>query len=310
MLRRSLVLGALVAAAIAPSSPPATAQDIKAEVPVIRVGILGGENEADRLTNFSCWKAILETEFGVPVELYPAADYAGVMQGLIAKQLDVAGLGAAGYAGIYTQDPNAVEPIATTEQTDGSTGYYSVMIVRADSGIQNLGQLKGKSLAFADPNSTSGYLVPEFQLTEMGMKPEEYFGRTGFAGGHEQAVVALLNGQYDAAATWASGIGEESQGYSSGNLRKMVDKGALKMSDIRVVWKSALIPNGPEVIRKDLPEAFKTKYVELLMGLPERDPACFQATQGGEFTKFVPITVQAYEPIIKMSQEQDAGRRG
>ena len=47
-----------------------------------RIGILGGENEADRLKNYACWAEIIENELGVPAELYPAADYAGVMQGL------------------------------------------------------------------------------------------------------------------------------------------------------------------------------------------------------------------------------------
>jgi phosphonate transport system substrate-binding protein len=98
------------------------------------------------------------------VELFPASDYAGVMQGLLAGQLEFAGLGSAGYAGIYLQDPDAVEPLYTTMQIDGSLGYYSVMYTLADSGIESLADMEGRSLAFADPNSTSGYLVPSFEL--------------------------------------------------------------------------------------------------------------------------------------------------
>src|SRR3546814_520787 len=209
------------------SSPAQAADDWRKQVPVFRVGILGGENEADRLKNYACFKDIMSERLGIPVELYPASDYAGVMQGLISKNLEYAGLGSAGYAGIHVQDPEAVEPLLTTQQIDDSTGYYSVLYVRADSPYKTLEDLKGKSLAFADPNSTSGYLVPAFELKENGFKPDEFFGRPGFAGGHEQGVVAVLNNQYDAGVTWTSGVGDYNKGYSASNLAKMVEKGAL-----------------------------------------------------------------------------------
>ena len=54
-----------------------------------------------------------------------------------------------------SQNADAVEPILTTVQTDGSTGYYSIMVARKDSGITTLADLKGKKLGFADPDSTS-----------------------------------------------------------------------------------------------------------------------------------------------------------
>jgi phosphonate transport system substrate-binding protein len=77
------------------------------------------------------------------------------------------------------------------------------MVVRADSGITNLEQMRGKSLAWADANSTSGYLIPRFALRRGGIAVDgnAYFSRTGFAGGHEQGVVAVLQRQYDAAVT-------------------------------------------------------------------------------------------------------------
>jgi phosphonate transport system substrate-binding protein len=307
MIRRTLMLAALGATMLAGA---AVAQDWKSMVPVIRVGILGGENEADRLKNYACWKDHLTKRFGVPVELYPAADYAGVMQGLIADQLEVAGLGPSGYAGIVVQDPEAVEVVGVQQQTDGGLGYFSVLVVRADSGIRSIEDMKGKSLAFADPNSTSGYLVPAFELREKGYDPATHFGRTGFAGGHEQAIIALLNKQYDGAVTWISGQGEESKGFTSGNLRKMVDKGALDMKDIRIVWRSTVIPNGPDVIRKELPAAFKAAYKELLMGLPKTDPECFNKIQGGDFAGLAEMPPGFYDLIIKMRQDAAKARRG
>lgn len=298
-------ISALLACATALTPIAATAQDAdwRDEVPVFRIGLLGGENEADRLRDHACQEAYLEERLGVDVELFPASDYAGVMQGLLAGQLEFAGLGSAGYAGIYLQDPEAVRPLYTTMQIDGSLGYYSVMYTRADSGITTLEEMEGHSLAFADPNSTSGYLVPLAELRGMDIEPEAFFSETGFGGGHEQAVIAVLNGQYDAGVTWTSGVGDITQGYSRGNLRAMVDNGLLDMNDIQIIWQSNLITNGPRVIRADLPQELQDLVMGAMMQLQTTDRACFDAINDGESMGYWPITSAFYEPIINMRRD-------
>ena len=301
MIRQSLA--AALAAATALTAVPAFAQnaDWREEVTVFRIGLLGGENEADRLREYSCQQEYLSERLGIEVELFPASDYAGVMQGLLAGQLEYAGLGSSGFAGIYLQDPDAVEPLFTTMQIDGSLGYYSMMYARADSGIESLEDMEGKSLAFADPNSTSGYLVPSFELAnEEGIDMDSYFSETGFGGGHEQAVVAVLNGQYDGGVTWSSGVGDKAEGYSRGNLRSMVDKDMLDMDELNIIWQSNLITNGPNVIRKDLPQELKDMVAGAMLRLPVEDPECFQAIAQGDARGYFPVGVDFYMPIINM----------
>lgn len=304
------VFGGLAVAAIALTAvvSPAAA-DWREEVPVFRIGILGGENESDRLREHACQKDYLEERLGVPVELFPASDYAGVLQGLLAGQLEFAGLGSSGYAGIVLQDEDAVEPLYTTMQIDGSLGYYSVMYSRRDSGITSLEEMEGHSLAFADPNSTSGYLVPSYELAnEEGIDMEAYFSETGFGGGHEQAVVAVLNEQYDAGVTWTSGVGDINQGYSRGNLRSMVDKGMLNMDEIQIIWQSNLITNGPRVIRSDVPQELKDLVMGAMMSLQTTDRDCFDLINDGESMGYWPINHEFYLPIINMRRELQGAR--
>jgi phosphonate transport system substrate-binding protein len=307
MIKQTFAVLAMGATAL--TSTAAMAQDWREDVPVFRIGLLGGENEADRLREHACQEAYLEERLGVDVELFPASDYAGVLQGLLAGQLEFAGLGSSGYAGIHLQDPDAVEPLYTTMQVDGSLGYYSVMYTRADSGIESLEDMEGRSLAFADPNSTSGYLVPSYELAnEEGLDLETYFSETGFGGGHEQAVVAVLNGQYDAGVTWTSGVGDINQGYSRGNLRSMVDKDMLDMSEINIIWQSNLITNGPRVIRTDLPQELKDLVMGAMMQLQVQDRECFDAINDGESMGYWPINHEFYEPIINMRRELEGQR--
>jgi len=307
---KTKALAALLVTSTALSAFPLTASaDWRSELPVFRIGLLGGENEADRLRNNECLATALSERLGIPVEMFPAPDYAGVMQGLLAEQLEYSALGASAYAGIYLQDPEAVEPIFVSAESDGSTGYIAVMYTRADSGITSMDELEGKSLAYADPNSTSGYLVPRFELKRAGIDDEEYFARTGFGGGHEQAVVAVLQGQYDAGVTWASGQGEASDGYTRGNLRRMIDNGLLDMADLNIIWESPIIPNGPVVLRQNIPQEAKDIVSDYLANQLEQDPECYYDVSFGEGQGWVAVDHSFFEGVVAMREEELRGSR-
>jgi phosphonate transport system substrate-binding protein len=288
---KTLLLAGVAFAALA---TPVLAQD------VLRIGLLGGENEADRLADNQCLIDKLPAALGVKeVQLFPAADYDGVVQGLLGGTLDVAGLGASAYAKVYLADPNAVEPFLTNVQTDGSTGYYSIGLARKDSGITTISEAKGKRLGYADPDSTSGYLIPLVTLPEtLGAKPDEFFGSTEFGGGHENVVLGLLDDKFDVVTTWGSGVGEFSEGYTSGNIRSMVDKGMLDMEDVVEVWRSPLIPNGPLVMRTGLDQELKDKIIAFYTALPTEDYDCFRSIENGDFSGYTPVTADFYQPII------------
>lgn len=274
----------------------AKAEDLKE----FRIGIMGGENEADRLRSYQCLADKLPAVLGVEkVSLFPAADYDGVVQGLLGGTLDYAELGASAYAKVHLTNASAAEPILTTVQTDGSKGYYSLMVARKDSGITKLEDLKGKKLGFADPDSTSGYLIPLVTLPKtIGMPVKEFFAETGFGGGHENLVLEVLKGTFDAGTTFGSGVGDFKTGYTSGNLKKMVDKGVLNMDDLVELWRSPMIPNGPLVVRSSLNDDMKSKFKQFMLDLPKTDAACFAAIEGGDFQGFTEVNNDFYQPII------------
>jgi phosphonate transport system substrate-binding protein len=130
------------------------------------------------------------------------------------------------------------------------------------------------------------------------MPVDKFFSETGFGGGHENLVLEVLKGTFDAGTTWASGVGEFEDGYTSGNLAKMVDKGILDMDDLVQLWQSPQIPNGPIVVRTSLDNDIKQAFKSYMMGLPENDPECFSAIQGGDYKGYVEVTPEFYETII------------
>ena len=271
-----------------------------------RIGLLGGENAQDRLASNECFRKYTEETLGVPTKLFTAADYNGVIQGLIGGTLDMAWLGASAYAAVYLENPDAVTPVLVKTNLDGSFTYHSIGFARKDSGITSLEDMKGKTFAFADPNSTSGYLIPLVELPAAGfsMQPGEYFSDVVFSGGHEQSIVGVNAGDFDAAVTWADGLGAWEDGYNSGALRRAVDAGLVDMNDLVEIWKSSPIPEGPIVLRNALPEDVKAKMVELTAGLHAKDQACAYGVAAGETAGFTPIGHDAYKTIIEVRKAQ------
>jgi phosphonate transport system substrate-binding protein len=311
MLRRTFAGQAVAAASIGLGLiRPAVAQDWKATIKEFRIGILGGENTQDRLKSYAGFHQLLQDKLGVPVKLFPSADYAGVMQGIAAGQLEAAEFGASGFAGTWL-DCHCVEPVIVPQEKDGTTFYYSVMVTRKDSGITSLEQMKGHSLAFADPNSTSGYLIPSATLKTKGidLADGKYFSRTGFAGGHEQGVVAMLNKQYDACVTWTSGQGEKSEGYTRGNLRSMVDRHMLNMADVNIIWQSGKIPNGPWAMRSALPASLKKEFVDFMLDLPKSHRDVYDSVEAGAGVGYVAATMDLYKDIIDLREAERRGNR-
>lgn len=289
--------------------PAAGRRDWAAQLPQLRLGILGGENEADRLGRFGPYRELLERTFNIPVRLFFAADYAGVIQAFGARQVDLSTMSPSAYAGAWLDTNGGVEPILVTEEADGGISYIAIMVVRADSNIANLEAMRGRAIAWSDPNSASGYLIPRFSLRRQGINPEQYFGRAGFAGGHEQAVVAVLQRQYDAAVVWSSGLGEEREGFTRGVLRSMVEKGMVNMADLRVIWRSVPIINGPTTVRTDLPASFKEDMKLFHLALPRAHPEIYRQIERGGGVGYREITHAQYEFMIELRREEAQQRR-
>jgi phosphonate transport system substrate-binding protein len=281
----------------------AMAQDAITE---FNIGILGGENAQDRLASTECLRVKTEELLGVPVKLFTPADYDGVIQGLLGGTLDFAWLGASAYAKVYLTNAEAVDVMLTKQNIDDTTGYYAIGFAKIDSGINSMDDAKGKTFAFADPNSTSGYLVPGAELTAKYGKLEEYFSEVKMSGGHEQTIVGVSNGDFAAGVSWADGLGNWEDGYNSGAFRKAADAGLVDMSNLVEIWRSAVIPEGPMVLRKALPADVKDKVTALTADLWETDKECGYALAAGDAKDFIPVEHAMYEGVLAARKLQES----
>lgn len=270
---------------------------------VIKLGSVTVENQAATITRFRPFADYIEKQLGVKVEVFTASDYAGIVQALSAGHIHLARMGGAAYAAGYIDSEGGIEPLVMNVEPNGGKGYYSVLIVRADSPYKTIEDLKGKTLAWADPNSTSGYLVPNAALRDAGIDPEKHFGRTLFSGGHEQSVLAVLKGNVDSAFTWTS------PGHQSGQFRIMMDRGLLKIEDLRIVWQSPLIANPLWAVPKSIPADMRKDLLDLFLNLAKKDMAMAEAAAQGKTSGFEAVSHDDYKTYVTIVQDQRKARR-
>jgi phosphonate transport system substrate-binding protein len=228
---------------------------------------------------------------GKPVTIVTPSSYASVIEGLQADTIDFALLGAASYAAAKKADPD-IMVFATFFKKGGafdSDGkfYNSLLVTKGDGHYNDINSLHGATLALTDPNSTSGYVVPHhFFPKASGQALESYFGKIVYAGDHDHAALAVLNGRVDAAFV------------ASFHLSDLVRAGKAKFSDFKVVWRSEPIPREPFVLRNELCAPIKDKIIRaFLKSSPEQNKATLDRFQT---ERFVPMNDDDYRMIREL----------
>jgi phosphonate transport system substrate-binding protein len=268
----------------------------------LNFSVVSSENEADRIVRQKSFVAYMEHRLRVPLKMHQATDSAGMIEALKARKLEFARFGPTSYAQAWLLTGGKVEPIVVETDSEGFVDYHSVIAVKADSPYKTLEDLKGTSLAYADPNSASGFVAPSYFLRKAGIDPDRFFRRTGFSGNHENGIIALLNGTYDAAATWWT-----NEAHS--NVARMEGKGMIPKGQIGFIWKSPPLPGSPWAIHSDLPTHLKVDVRAALVALPAADPQVWRELTDGKSMGVQEITQEDYDPIIRMIKANQVARR-
>lgn len=283
-LRRSIT--ALLSLALLALSAAANGAECE-NPPILRISIIPSGDLKKDLAEHKPLLEELHSVLGIPVEIYVPSSYGAVVEGLLSGAVHLARLGPASYVSAKKADPQltafaSYEHKANAYQASGAF-YYSLLIVRADSGIDNIASLRGKRLALVDPQSTSGSLIPRHVFAkQVGSSLENYFGQLGYTGSHVQSVKRILAGQADAAFV------------SSASLAATLTDSA-STQKIRVLWRSAAYPHDPFVYRGQLCNALKEKIRNVFLeGDGARKAATLQNLDG---VRFVPVSDRDYQPI-------------
>jgi phosphonate transport system substrate-binding protein len=189
-------IGTLLAFGIVASvSTPALAQE------VLRISAIPDEAPTELQRKFKPLGEYLAKETGMKVEFTPVTDYAAVVEALATKKIDMAWLGGFTYVQTKIRTNGKANPIIQRVEDEKFT---SVFIVPADSQLKALSELKGKTIAFGSPSSTSGHLMPRYFLMQAGVNPDKDFKNIAFSGAHDATVAFVASGKADVGALNAS----------------------------------------------------------------------------------------------------------
>jgi phosphonate transport system substrate-binding protein len=239
------------------------------------------------------WEPILaqlEKDLGVTVKPIMASDYRGTIEALKFKKAEIGHLGPKSYVEATNDNYANVEPVVQIRHSNGSLGYRSCLIVHTDSDIFSPEDIGGKTFAFNDPNSTSGYLVPMTMfLNEMGINPKQHFSKLTFSGSHEASILAVMHKKVEVAST------------NLPDVQQLTREGKVPRGALRIIWVSKLIPNDPIVVRKDLPDSLRQAIQDALVAMPEKHPEVFTAA-GSIIGGFQKVDDAKYQVIRELNE--------
>ena len=275
-----LLSGLLVSAMLLGSALTAQAQQ------TLNFGIISTESSQNLKSRWDPFLEDMSKATGLKFKAFFASDYAGIIEGMRFKKVDLSWVGNKG--AIMMVDRANGEVFAQTRDVEGNVGYYSYMIANKKSGIKNLEDMfaRASELTFSngDPNSTSGFLVPGYYVfAKNGKDPKKIFKRM-VAANHESNALAVANGQVDVATFNNEGMGRLETVYPD------------KAAQLKIIWKSPLIPSDPLVWRKDLPEETKKKIADFIFSYGVKGENVEQARKI--------LTALQWGPFIKSDNSQ------
>src|SRR5437867_6485349 len=196
----------------------------------------------------------LSNKAGAKVEMTIPTNYAAVVEALVNDQLDVAFLG--GFTYVQASKRAGVKPLV---QRDRDRGFHSKFVTQPGSSIQSLADLRGRSFAFGDVNSTSGHLMPEFFMRREGVDPQ-VIAKAIYTGGHDATLLAVANGKVDAGAL------------DEAVFQRLTTNGKVDPAKVRVFWTTPPFLDYVWVARQGLDPRKADAVRDAFLALDRADP--------------------------------------
>jgi phosphonate transport system substrate-binding protein len=259
----------------------------------LKFGILSTESQENQAPLWQPFLKAFAEAIKIPVTGFYTNQYSRLIEAMRFGEIQVAWLGGKAY--IEAAQVADAEAFALTIATDGAKGYYAHLITHRDNpfvaeakamGGDQYVLKNGKNLTFAfnDPDSTSGFLVPNYYIfSKNSVNPNQLFKLIVFAGSHEATALAVAKKEVDIATN------------NSEALVRLEKNNPQAFEQIEIIWTSVLIPGDPIAYRRDLPEDLKQKIQQFFYNY--QDQAVLNPL---EWSGFEPATDQVWNPIREL----------
>jgi phosphonate transport system substrate-binding protein len=219
--------------------------------PIIMSFVPSGDTE-EIIASGDAIAQMITDKTGLVVQANVGTDFAAVREAMGAGKAHIGWLNTFNY--VLAHEKYGVD-VALVTVRFGTNFYAGQIIVRADSGITSLADLKGKTMCWVDPNSTSGYIIPRIMLKANGVDPDKDFAKTVEAGSHNNVVAAVYNGDCDAGACYS-------------DARSSIEKDYPDVKDVVTVLATTTeIPNDTVSFAKNVPADIRDQVTQALLDI-------------------------------------------
>lgn len=281
---RKLFSGILLGSLCCLTTLPAWAYTPK----VLKVGFVPSENLQSMLQKTQPIVAWMRATLGMEVVAFVASDYAGVVEAMRARKVDVAFFAPGGFV---LAEKQAGAQVILKSVRKGKTNFFSAIITRRDSGLNRLEDLKGHSFAFVDPTSVSGAIFPKAMLLSKGIHPERDFSQIIYAGGHDATVMAVLHRKVDAAATFANDTSGRSGAWTD-FLKNREDQ-----AQIKVIAYTKPTPSDNICVSKDLDRKLVNKVKKCFLSMSNSPEGIRMLKDLYHIDGYASATSAEYQPV-------------
>jgi len=253
------------------------------ENPLIWALVPSGETDVV-LAGFDAVTDIIYEETGLVIESFVATEYAGVIEALSADPPNAHIASLATFAYIVAAE-RGVADVALVSQRYGSPSYTGQIFVRADSGIETLADLAGKTFCRPDPLSTSGWIIPSVTLAAAGVDPDTDLAEVVDTGSHDAAVSGVYNGDCDAGSSYVDARSNLVEDYPD------------VMDVIKVIEVSVDIPNDGVQFSPSVSQELRDQIVDVLLHIHETEEGLAAIEAAYEWTELVAKDDSFYDPF-------------
>lgn len=225
------------------------------ENPIVWVLVPSQDTEAV-LTGADEIAAAVEEQTGLIVTPQVTTDYTAAVEAMCSEEAHIGALNTFNY--VVANERGCAE-VALASERFGSTFYQGQVITLADSGIETVADLAGRTFCRPDPTSTSGWVIPSITMQAEGLDPEADLAQIIDAGGHDAVVISVLNGDCDAGATFVDARTNVEEDFPN------------VMEDVVVITESAPIPNDTISFHPNVSEDVRDQIVDVFLSLTETD---------------------------------------
>jgi phosphonate transport system substrate-binding protein len=255
---------------------------------ILRIGLVPEQNIFKQMERYDLLVQYLSKKTGVNVQFKILLRYGNIIDNFVSEGLDGAFFGSFTYA--LAHEKMGVRVVVRPEHPDGRSTYYGMIIVRKDSGIRTIGDMRGKRFAFVDKATTAGYVLPYAYFRRHGVDYRTYLRESYFAGTHEHVITDVLDRKADIGAV------------KNTVFALLASKNRRIAQELQMLERSPEVPENALAFRKDLDPKIVNAITTALLTM-DHDVAGKDLLREFGARRFIVTTDDDYLPVYQYAQQ-------